>query len=107
MTTIKDGHYNLLTINKSIWKPWTSSYSFRLVINAHTNDCFPQQNFLRDLLSKQKRKDQSELTEGKLQEYTDNLLSIFDANKDGKLQLNEMAKLVTHNLMDNQLITRI
>ncbi|OTF74600.1 hypothetical protein BLA29_010586 [Euroglyphus maynei] len=32
------------------------------------------------------------IDEDKLIEYTDTLLQIFDANKDGKLQLSEMAK---------------
>lgn len=30
--------------------------------------------------------------ESKLDEYTETLLKIFDSNKDGKLQLNEMSK---------------
>ena len=33
-----------------------------------------------------------EVTEEKLIEYTDTLLQIFDNNKDGKLQLSEMAQ---------------
>lgn len=32
------------------------------------------------------------IDEDKLDEYTDTLLKIFDSNKDGKLQLNEMTK---------------
>jgi len=49
-------------------------------------------NFLRDLL-KEARKSQ-EVTEDKLIEYTDTMLQVFDSNKDGKLQLSEMAKLL-------------
>ncbi|RWS09108.1 calbindin-32-like protein, partial [Dinothrombium tinctorium] len=46
-------------------------------------------NFLRDLLKEAKR---DTIDEDKLIEYTDTLLQIFDSNKDGKLQLSEMAK---------------
>jgi len=49
-------------------------------------------NFLRDLL-KEARKSQ-EVSEDKLIEYTDTMLQVFDSNKDGKLQLSEMAKLL-------------
>jgi Ca2+-binding EF-hand superfamily protein len=48
-------------------------------------------NFLRDLLKEAKK---DALDEDKLVEYTDTLLQIFDSNKDGKLQLSEMAKLL-------------
>jgi Ca2+-binding EF-hand superfamily protein len=62
------------------------------------------QNFLRDLL-KEASKSQ-EVTEDQLIEYTDTMvaplpapalppqLQVFDSNKDGKLQLSEMAKWV-------------
>ncbi|KAG7154325.1 Calbindin-32-like [Homarus americanus] len=46
-------------------------------------------NFLRDLL-KEAKKDQ-DVSEDKLIEYTDTMLQVFDQNKDGKLQLSEMA----------------
>ncbi|GAB6032563.1 Calbindin-32 [Chamberlinius hualienensis] len=49
-------------------------------------------NFLRDLLKEAKK--ECEVSEDKLIEYTDTLLQIFDSNKDGKLQLSEMAKLL-------------
>ncbi|XP_023242422.1 calbindin-32-like isoform X2 [Centruroides sculpturatus] len=48
-------------------------------------------NFLQDLLREAKREN---LGEEKLIEYTDTILQIFDANKDGKLQLSEMARLL-------------
>lgn len=48
-------------------------------------------NFLKDLLKEAKKED---LDEDRLIEYTDTLLQIFDSNKDGKLQLSEMAKLL-------------
>lgn len=35
------------------------------------------------------------IDEDKLDEYTDTLLKIFDSNKDGKLQLNEMTRWVS------------
>ncbi|XP_047468558.1 calbindin-32-like isoform X2 [Penaeus chinensis] len=49
-------------------------------------------NFLRDLL-REAKKDQ-DVSEDKLIEYTDTMLQVFDQNKDGKLQLSEMAKLL-------------
>ena len=48
------------------------------------------QNFLQDLLSEADKA--QEVTEDKLIEYTDTMLQVFDSNKDGKLQLSEMAK---------------
>ena len=50
------------------------------------------QSFLQDLLFEARRS--QEVTEEKLIEYTDTLLQIFDNNKDGKLQLSEMAQYV-------------
>ncbi|XP_014663619.1 PREDICTED: calbindin-32-like [Priapulus caudatus] len=46
--------------------------------------------FLKDLLGEFKR----DVTEDKLIEYTDTMLQLFDSNRDGKLQLSEMAKLL-------------
>lgn len=47
------------------------------------------QNFLKDLLREAKR---DTLDEDKLIEYTDTLLQLFDQDKNGKLNLSEMAK---------------
>lgn len=49
-------------------------------------------NFLRDLL-KEAKKDQ-DVSDEKLSEYTETMLQVFDQNKDGKLQLSEMPKLL-------------
>lgn len=49
-------------------------------------------NFLRDLLKEAKKI--NDVSEDKLIEYTDTMLQVFDANRDGKLQLSEMAKLL-------------
>jgi len=59
-------------------------------------------NFLRDLLSEAHKA--QEVTEDKLIEYTDTMLQVFDSNKDGKLQLSEMAKLlpVKENFLTRQ-----
>ncbi|XP_076322469.1 calbindin-32-like [Tachypleus tridentatus] len=51
-------------------------------------------NFLDDLLKEAKKEGYQSVDEEKLIEYTDTLLQIFDSNKDGKLQLSEMAKLL-------------
>lgn len=48
--------------------------------------------FLRDLLKEAKKS--IDVPEEKLHEYTDTMLQVFDSNKDGKLQLSEMAKLL-------------
>ena len=48
------------------------------------------QNFLRDLLREAKKS--QEVSEDDLIQYTDTMLQVFDSNKDGKLQLSEMAK---------------
>jgi len=60
-------------------------------------------NFLRDLLREAKKS--QEVTEDQLIQYTDTLLSVFDSNKDGKLQLSEMAKLlpVRENFLNRQI----
>ncbi|KPJ07656.1 Calbindin-32 [Papilio machaon] len=48
-------------------------------------------NFLRDLLKEAKKI--NDVSEDKLIEYTDTMLQVFDSNKDGRLQLSEMAKV--------------
>ncbi|XP_052060843.1 calbindin-32-like isoform X4 [Mytilus californianus] len=48
--------------------------------------------FLYDLLKRCKR--QGDVTEEQMITYTDTVLQLFDRNKDGKLQLSEMAKLL-------------
>ena len=64
---------------------------FRIKENYYTYYNFIQ-SFLQDLLFEARRS--QEVTEEKLIEYTDTLLQIFDNNKDGKLQLSEMAQYV-------------
>jgi len=59
-------------------------------------------NFLRDLLKEAKKS--QEVSEDDLIKYTDTMLQVFDSNKDGKLQLSEMAKLlpVKENFLTRQ-----
>lgn len=45
---------------------------------------------MRDLLKEAKKS--QEVSEDDLIQYTDTMLQVFDSNKDGKLQLSEMAK---------------
>nr|XP_006008583.1 PREDICTED: calbindin [Latimeria chalumnae] len=47
-------------------------------------------SFLKDLLQKANRP----YDDGKLEEYTQTMLRMFDSNNDGKLGLNEMARLL-------------
>ncbi|XP_067652817.1 calbindin-32-like [Haliotis asinina] len=49
-------------------------------------------NFLYDLLKQSKK--EREVSEEQLITYADTMLQMFDRNKDGKLQLSEMAKLL-------------
>ncbi|KAF7256617.1 hypothetical protein EG68_06638 [Paragonimus skrjabini miyazakii] len=49
-------------------------------------------DFLRHLLRQSKPNEM--IDEAKLIEYTDSILELFDQNKDGKLQLSEMARLL-------------
>ncbi|XP_059848466.1 calbindin 2a isoform X2 [Hypanus sabinus] len=63
-------------------------------INYHEGDRTAMlgygQSFLRDLLKKANR----HYDDKKLQEYTQTILKMFDANGDGKLGLSEMARLL-------------
>ncbi|XP_071523107.1 calbindin-32 isoform X4 [Panulirus ornatus] len=68
-----------------IWKQYDADHNGFIDSNE-------LKNFLRDLL-KEAKKDQ-DVSEDKLIEYTDTMLQVFDQNKDGKLQLSEMAKLL-------------
>ncbi|XP_040572484.1 calbindin-32 [Lepeophtheirus salmonis] len=58
--------------------------------------------FLRDLLKQAKKS--NDVSEDELIQYTDVMLQVFDSNKDGKLQLSEMAKLlpVKENFLTRQ-----
>ncbi|RZF32809.1 hypothetical protein LSTR_LSTR011455 [Laodelphax striatellus] len=67
-------------------------YHFDIIICATDLNLLHFQNFLRDLLKEAKRI--NDVTEDKLIEYTDTMLQVFDSNKDGRLQLSEMAKLL-------------
>jgi len=59
-------------------------------------------NFLKDILKGASKS--QDVTEDQLIEYTDTMLNVFDSNKDGKLQLSEMAKLlpVKENFLTRQ-----
>jgi len=60
-------------------------------------------HFLKDILKGASKS--QEVTEDQLIEYTDTMLNVFDSNKDGKLQLSEMAKLlpVKENFLTRQI----
>ncbi|XP_052232085.1 calbindin-32-like isoform X1 [Dreissena polymorpha] len=68
-----------------IWREYDSDHSGYIEADE-------LKNFLQDLL-KQSNKD-IEVTEEELIVYADTMLQLFDRNKDGKLQLSEMAKLL-------------
>lgn len=89
-----------------------SSVEFMRIWNKYDTDSSGSidsnelRNFLRDLINTShqvqalgapgsgatKLKTSSSVEEDKLDEYTETLLKIFDTNRDGKLQLNEMTK---------------
>lgn len=77
--------------------PLDSSVEFMKIWKQYDRDCSgsidtsEMKQFLRDFLREAKKE---EIEDEKLSEYTETLLSVFDANKDGKLQLSEMAKLL-------------
>jgi len=89
--------------------PLESSVEFMKIWNEYDCDgsgfleADELKSFLRDLL-KDARKSQ-DVTEDQLIQYTDTMLEIFDANKDGKLQLSEMARLlpVKENFLTRQI----
>ncbi|XP_044514056.1 secretagogin [Gracilinanus agilis] len=56
------------------------------------------QNFLRDLFQHNKKT----IPEAKLGEYTDTMMKIFDKNKDGRLDLNDLARILA--LQENFLL---
>ncbi|XP_051826545.1 secretagogin [Antechinus flavipes] len=56
------------------------------------------QNFLRDLFLHHKKL----IPEAKLGEYTDTMMKIFDKNKDGRLDLNDLARILA--LQENFLL---
>ncbi|XP_053569088.1 secretagogin [Bombina bombina] len=47
-------------------------------------------NFLQDLFSQHKK----QISSDKLEEYTDTMMKLFDKNKDGRLDLNDLAKIL-------------
>lgn len=88
-----------------------SSVEFMRIWNKYDTDSSGSidsnelRNFLRDLINtnhhnqvqqagsaSNKVRKSTSLEEDKLDEYTETLLKIFDTNRDGKLQLNEMTK---------------
>lgn len=78
-----------------IWKTYDSDHSGYIEADE-------LKNFLRDILKGASKS--QEVTEDMLIEYTDTMLNVFDTNKDGKLQLSEMTKLlpVKENFLTRQ-----
>ena len=72
------------------WYRYFSWYLQLFAIQILISLLFAPQNFLRDLLREAKKS--QEVSEDELIQYTDTMLQVFDSNKDGKLQLSEMAK---------------
>jgi len=78
-----------------IWKTYDTDHSGYIEADE-------LKNFLRDILKDSSKS--NEVTEDMLIQYTDTMLNVFDTNKDGKLQLSEMTKLlpVKENFLTRQ-----
>lgn len=76
--------------------PLESSVEFMRVWREFDQDCsgFIEADELKQFLKQLLSDAAQPVEEEKLIEYTDTMLQLFDANKDGKLQLSEMAKLL-------------
>ncbi|KAK3086898.1 hypothetical protein FSP39_025108 [Pinctada imbricata] len=78
--------------------PLESSVEFMKVWRTFDKDCSGYieadelKEFIQHLLNQSKRT--NDVTEEQLITYTDTMLQLFDRNKDGKLQISEMAKLL-------------
>ncbi|XP_041377166.1 calbindin-32-like isoform X3 [Gigantopelta aegis] len=78
--------------------PLESSVEFMKLWRDYDTDCSgfieadELKNFLYDLLKQSKK--EGEVSEEQLITYADTMLQLFDRNKDGKLQISEMAKLL-------------
>ncbi|XP_060603479.1 calbindin-32-like isoform X4 [Ruditapes philippinarum] len=68
-----------------IWREYDSDHSGYIEADE-------LKNFLHDLLKRSKK--DTEVSEEQLIVYADTMLQLFDRNRDGKLQLSEMAKLL-------------
>jgi len=79
-----------------IWKTYDTDHSGFIEADE-------LKNFLKDILKGASKS--QEVSEDTLIEYTDTMLNVFDTNKDGKLQLSEMAKLlpVKENFLTRQI----
>ncbi|RZB39014.1 EF-hand 7 domain containing protein [Asbolus verrucosus] len=77
--------YRSLAVKFQIWREYDTDGSGYIEADE-------LKNFLRDLLKEAKKI--NDVSEDKLIEYTDTMLQVFDSNKDGRLQLSEMAKLL-------------
>ncbi|KAL2791396.1 secretagogin [Daubentonia madagascariensis] len=83
----KDGHIQM----KEIWRKYDADSSGFI---SAAELC----NFLRDLFLHHKKA----ISEAKLEEYTGTMMKIFDKNKDGRLDLNDLARILA--LQENFLL---
>ncbi|XP_003219819.2 secretagogin [Anolis carolinensis] len=76
--------------------PLDNSVEFMRIWRQYDADCSgfisagELRNFLQDLF----RQHQKTISKAKLQEYTDTMMNLFDKNKDGRLDLNDLARIL-------------
>uniref|UniRef100_A0A672L7F7 Calbindin n=1 Tax=Sinocyclocheilus grahami TaxID=75366 RepID=A0A672L7F7_SINGR len=87
-----DGKIGIVEIFLTVQMAGTSNFAWRTYDADHSGyiEADELKNFLKDLLQRAKKP----YDEKKLEEYTLTTLNIFDSNKDGKLCLSEMARLL-------------
>uniref|UniRef100_A0A8C9W150 Secretagogin n=1 Tax=Scleropages formosus TaxID=113540 RepID=A0A8C9W150_SCLFO len=78
--------------------PLDNSVEFMKVRASLSTSCHLEQSFLKDLVVQHKKV----VSSRKLDEYTDTMMKIFDKNKDGRLDLNDLARILA--LQENFLL---
>uniref|UniRef100_A0A672G9F3 Secretagogin n=1 Tax=Salarias fasciatus TaxID=181472 RepID=A0A672G9F3_SALFA len=69
--------------------PLDNSVDF-MKVNSSWSGTLPNPAFLKDLFQQHHK----EVSSDKLEEYTDAMMKIFDRNKDGRLDLNDLARIL-------------
>nr|XP_020637312.1 secretagogin [Pogona vitticeps] len=90
-TNLFSNHIILLISPLQIWRQYDADSSGFISAGE-------LKNFLQDLF----RQHRKAISDAKLQEYTDTMMKLFDKNKDGRLDLNDLARILA--LQENFLL---